>query len=64
MTEIVLKSHAVQKSDSGIALWLRSAFEWLRQAGVAARLPDESVEDLSDRSCATSASSAGTSQRR
>ncbi|MCT2575826.1 MAG: DUF1127 domain-containing protein [Mesorhizobium sp.] len=49
MTEIVLKSHAVQKSDSGIALWLRSAFEWLRQAGVAARLPDESVEDLSDR---------------
>ncbi|PBC05810.1 hypothetical protein [Mesorhizobium sp. WSM3860] len=49
MTEIVLKSHAAQKSDSGITLWLRSAFDWLRQARVAARLSDESVENLSDR---------------
>ncbi|PBB29140.1 hypothetical protein EOA60_20475 [Mesorhizobium sp. M1A.F.Ca.IN.020.06.1.1] len=48
MTEIVLKSHAARKSDSGITLWLRSAFDWLRQARVAARLSDESVEDLSD----------------
>ncbi|MDX8514885.1 hypothetical protein [Mesorhizobium captivum] len=48
MTEIVLKSHTALKSRSRIALWLRSAVDWLRQAKVAARLPNESVEDLSD----------------
>lgn len=46
MTEIVLKSHAALKSP--IPQWLRAAFDWLRQARIAARLPDESIEDLSD----------------
>ncbi|WP_292439609.1 hypothetical protein [Mesorhizobium sp.] len=49
MTEIVLKSSTALKSRSGIALWLRAALDWLRQARVAARLPHESIEDLSDR---------------
>ncbi|MDG4883405.1 hypothetical protein [Mesorhizobium sp. WSM4884] len=48
MTEIVLKSHTAPKSRSGITLWLRTAIDWLRQARIAARLPHESVEDLSD----------------
>ncbi|WP_192255952.1 hypothetical protein [Mesorhizobium silamurunense] len=48
MTEIVLKSQTVLKPRSGVALWLRAAIDWLRQARVAARLPHESVEDLSD----------------
>ncbi|MDX8500368.1 hypothetical protein RFM99_18340 [Mesorhizobium sp. VK4C] len=48
MTEIVLKSHTALKSRSRITLWLRSAVDWLRQAKVAARLPLESIEDLSD----------------
>ena len=46
MTEIVLKSHTTLKPP--IPQWLRAAFDWLRQARVAARLPLESVEDLSD----------------
>ncbi|RUU11768.1 hypothetical protein EOD23_09485 [Mesorhizobium sp. USDA-HM6] len=49
MTEIVLKSRTALKSRSRITLWLRSAVDWLRQAKVAARLPVESIEDLSDR---------------
>ncbi|RWB53363.1 MAG: hypothetical protein E5W38_27560 [Mesorhizobium sp.] len=48
MTEIALKSHTALKSRSSVALWLRSALDWLRQARVAARLPNESIEDLSD----------------
>ncbi|RWA61531.1 hypothetical protein [Mesorhizobium sp.] len=48
MTEIVLKSCTSPKPRSGVALWLRAATDWLRQARVAARLPNESVEDLSD----------------
>ncbi|RWD97666.1 hypothetical protein [Mesorhizobium sp.] len=48
MTEIVLKSCTTQESPSGFTLWLRSARDWLRQARVATRLPNESVEDLSD----------------
>ncbi|UVK56193.1 hypothetical protein DBIPINDM_002780 [Mesorhizobium sp. AR02] len=48
MTEIVLKSHTALKSRSGIAPWLRVAIDWLRQARVAARLPHESLEGLSD----------------
>ena len=46
MSEIVLKSHNTLKS--ALPLWLRTTFDWLRQAHVAARLPLESVEDLSD----------------
>ena len=48
MTEIALKSHIALKSRSGIAVWLRAAFDWLRQARIAARLPNDSIEDLSD----------------
>ncbi|RUW32798.1 MULTISPECIES: hypothetical protein [unclassified Mesorhizobium] len=48
MTEIALKCHTALKSRSSVALWLRSALDWLRQARVAARLPNESIEDLSD----------------
>lgn len=48
MTEIVLKSCTAPKPRSGVALWLRAAIDWLRQARIAARLPNESVEDLSD----------------
>ncbi|MDX8478213.1 hypothetical protein RFN28_06920 [Mesorhizobium sp. VK24D] len=48
MSEIVLKSNTALKSRSVITLWLRAAIDWLRQARVAARLPHESVEDLSD----------------
>ncbi|AZO21005.1 hypothetical protein EJ070_10165 [Mesorhizobium sp. M1E.F.Ca.ET.045.02.1.1] len=48
MTEIALKSHTALKSRSSVALWLHSALDWLRQARVAARLPNESIEDLSD----------------
>ncbi|TPJ67485.1 hypothetical protein [Mesorhizobium sp. B2-7-1] len=48
MSEIALKSCTPLESPSGLALWLRSARDWLRQARVAARLPHESVEDLSD----------------
>ncbi|RWA68299.1 hypothetical protein EN836_30020 [Mesorhizobium sp. M1C.F.Ca.ET.193.01.1.1] len=48
MSEIVLKSRTAVKSRSGAALWLRSAVDWLRQARVAARLPHESIEELSD----------------
>ncbi|WP_217574257.1 hypothetical protein [Mesorhizobium sp. GbtcB19] len=48
MSEIALKSHATLGSRSAITLWLRSAADWLRQARVAARLSQESVEDLSD----------------
>lgn len=47
MSEIVLKSHAALKSP--LPHWLRAAFDWLRQARVAATLPVESVDDLSDR---------------
>ncbi|WP_214474540.1 hypothetical protein [Mesorhizobium sp. dw_380] len=45
MTEIVLKSHT---SRSGMAVWLRAAIDWLRQARAALRLPHESLEGLSD----------------
>ena len=48
MTEIVLKPCTTLESPSGFTLWLRSARDWLRQARVAARLSQESVEDLSD----------------
>jgi len=48
MTEIVLKSHTALKSRSGFALWLRASIDWLRQARVAARLPHEPLEGLSD----------------
>jgi hypothetical protein len=48
MTGIVLKPCTTLESPSGLALWLRSARDWLRQARVAARLSQESVEDLSD----------------
>ncbi|PBB23759.1 hypothetical protein CK228_19640 [Mesorhizobium sp. WSM4312] len=47
MTDIALKSHTTQKSS--LTQWLRATFDWLRQANVAARLPLESVDDLSDR---------------
>ena len=46
MSEIVLKSHTSLKSS--LPNWLWAAFDWLRQARVAARLPHESVEDLPD----------------
>ncbi|KUM23803.1 hypothetical protein AU467_08195 [Mesorhizobium loti] len=48
MTEIALKSRTALKSRSGITLWLRATIDWLRQARIAARLPNESIEDLSD----------------
>jgi uncharacterized protein YjiS (DUF1127 family) len=48
MSEIALKTCTTLESPSGATLWLRSAREWLRQARVAAQLPQESVEDLSD----------------
>lgn len=48
MSEIALKPCTPLESPSGLTLWLRSARDWLRQARVAARLPDESIEDLSD----------------
>jgi len=47
MSDIILKSHTALKSP--VAHWLRAIFDWLRQANVAARLPLESVDDLSDR---------------
>ncbi|TPN83755.1 hypothetical protein FJ987_05135 [Mesorhizobium sp. CU2] len=46
MTDIALKSHAALKSP--LPQWLRAAIDWLRQARIAARLPNESIEDLSD----------------
>ena len=46
MTDIALKSHTALKSS--LPQWLRATFNWLRQANVAARLPLESVDDLSD----------------
>lgn len=49
MSEIALKPCTTLESPSGFTLWLRSARDWLRQARVAATLPAESVEDLSDR---------------
>ncbi|RUU55304.1 hypothetical protein [Mesorhizobium sp. M2C.T.Ca.TU.002.02.1.1] len=49
MSEIALKPCTPLESPSGLTLWLRSARDWLRQARVAAALPAESVEDLSDR---------------
>jgi hypothetical protein len=30
-------------------LWLHAVFDWLRQAKVAANMPSQSTEDLSDR---------------
>ncbi|TPI09581.1 hypothetical protein [Mesorhizobium sp. B4-1-1] len=48
MSEIALKSCSPPERPSGLTLWLRSARDWLRQARVAARLPHESVENLSD----------------
>lgn len=47
MTDIALKSHTALESRSGIAVWLRAAIDWLRQARVAAHLRHESLEDLS-----------------
>ena len=47
MTDIALKSNTTLKSS--LPQWLRATFDWLRQANVAARLPLESVDDLSDR---------------
>ena len=47
MTDIALKSHTTLKSS--LPQWLRATIDWLRQANVAARLPLESVDDLSDR---------------
>lgn len=49
MSEIALKSCTTLERSSGFTLWLRSARDWLRQARVAATLPGESIEDLSDR---------------
>ncbi|BCG77562.1 hypothetical protein [Mesorhizobium sp. 113-3-3] len=46
MIEIALKSHTALKSS--LPQWLRATIDWLRQANVAARLPLESVDDLSD----------------
>ena len=48
MSEIAVKPCTTLESSSGFTLWLRSARDWLRQARVAARLSQESVEDLSD----------------
>ncbi len=48
MSEIVLKSCTALESPSGLTPWLRSARDWLRQARVAVRLSEESIEDLSD----------------
>ena len=48
MSEIAVKACTTLESSSGFTLWLRSARDWLRQARVAARLSQESVEDLSD----------------
>ena len=48
MTDIALKSHTVLKSHFGIAAWLHATIDWLRQARVAARLPHESVDGLSE----------------
>ena len=48
MSDVALKSCTTLESPSSLALWLRSARDWLRQARVAVRLPNESVEDLSD----------------
>ena len=49
MSDIALKSCTPLESPSGLTLWLRSARDWLRHARVAATLPVESAEDLSDR---------------
>ena len=49
MSEIALKPCTPLESPSILTLWLRSARDWLRQARVAATLPVETVEDLSDR---------------
>ncbi|TPK60940.1 hypothetical protein FJ546_17940 [Mesorhizobium sp. B2-4-19] len=47
MTDIALKSRTTLKSS--LPRWLRATFDWLHQANVAARLPLEPVDDLSDR---------------
>ncbi|BCM22400.1 hypothetical protein [Mesorhizobium sp. J8] len=49
MSEIALKPCTPLESPSGLTLRLRSVGDWLRQARVAATLPGESLEDLSDR---------------
>ncbi|TPI11358.1 hypothetical protein FJW06_20110 [Mesorhizobium sp. B4-1-3] len=49
MSEIALKPCTPLESPSGLTVWLHSVRDWLRQARVAATLPGESVEDLSDR---------------
>jgi len=43
MSHIALRPAIVRPS------WLTAALDWLRQAKIAATLPLESVEDLSDR---------------
>ena len=48
MSDIALKSCTRLESPSNFTFWLRSARDWLRQARVAALLPLESIEDLSD----------------
>ncbi|UCI08369.1 DUF1127 domain-containing protein [Mesorhizobium sp. B1-1-8] len=47
MSEIALKCHTTSKSP--LPLWLRAAFDWLRQARIATTLAHESLDDLSDR---------------
>ena len=42
-------SHVVLNSPAPKSIWLREVFDWLRHMKVAANIPLESVEDLSDR---------------
>lgn len=42
-------SHIALRAPASRLNWLIAAFDWLRQAKVAASLPQDDIEDLSDR---------------
>jgi hypothetical protein len=42
-------SHIASRSVSLRPVWLRAVLDWLRHAKIAANLPHESIEHLSDR---------------
>ncbi|RJT39648.1 hypothetical protein D3227_12570 [Mesorhizobium waimense] len=42
-------SHIALRSPTARPTWLSAALDWLRHTRVAVRLPDQTIEDLSDR---------------
>ncbi|MCA0011677.1 hypothetical protein LB561_05540 [Mesorhizobium sp. B292B1B] len=42
-------SHIALRAPASRLNWLTAAFDWIRQAKVAASLPRDDIEDLSDR---------------